>query len=286
MSRSNSTNRGKNRVEMTGKRFGRLTVTGYSHSDKRWQAHWNCRCDCGKALVVQGSCLRSGNSKSCGCLRDESRLIHGFFVGRKANKNHRLGSEYRTYLKMKERCYKEYCPQYKDYGGRGIKVCDRWIGRDGFVRFYADMGPKPSPAHTIERVNNNGNYEPGNCKWATRKEQARNSRGNRLITHNGKTQCMSAWAEEFGVTYATFQSRVSKGGVQFALRLGGRKGGRGGVYLREMTRLITYRGETRPLGTWARLFNLARGTLAKRLEKGMSVEKALNTPTRSRKWQK
>lgn len=112
---------------------------------------------------------------------------------------------------MKHRCYNQENEHYQRYGARGITVCDRWIGDDGYKNFESDMGPRPTPLHTIDRINNDGNYEPGNCHWATRKEQQRNTRWNVIVTINGRSQCLSAWAEESGIRRNTLEKRINKG---------------------------------------------------------------------------
>ena len=112
---------------------------------------------------------------------------------------------------MKHRCYSPKNVHYASYGGRGITVCDRWLGNNGYKNFEADMGPRLSAKHTIERKNNDGNYEPGNCVWASRKKQQRNRRGNHLLTIGGITKCMTEWAEENGLIFNTLQKRIRKG---------------------------------------------------------------------------
>jgi hypothetical protein len=121
-------------------------------------------------------------------------------------------SEHGTWKAMMQRCFDEAFPLYRYYGGRGIIVCERWRGPDGFASFLADMGPKPSPTYSLDRhPDQNGNYEPGNCRWATKREQARNRRDNVLLTLNGVTCCLMEWAEKLGVKYITLASRVRAG---------------------------------------------------------------------------
>ncbi len=110
---------------------------------------------------------------------------------------------------MLARCYDEHCAWYRRYGGRGIRVCERW--RASFAAFFDDMGPRPGHGYSIERIDNDGDYEPGNVRWATAREQARNTRRNRLITVGGRTQCVAAWAEERGVRPQLISTRLSRG---------------------------------------------------------------------------
>lgn len=121
---------------------------------------------------------------------------------------HPFHSIWRT---MKARCYSPTNPKYKDYGARGIKICDRWLGDGGYTNFETDMGPRPTPKHSIERKSNDGNYEPGNCVWATPKAQQRNRRGNRMVTISGVTKCMAEWVEISGLNFKTLQKRVDNG---------------------------------------------------------------------------
>jgi hypothetical protein len=112
---------------------------------------------------------------------------------------------------MNSRCNNPNNPQYHDYGGRGIRVCDRWGGDNGFANFIADIGRRPSNKHSIERIDNDGNYEPDNCRWATRSEQQRNRRVNRLLTYNGHTMCVAELADHLGISHAVIRSRLAQG---------------------------------------------------------------------------
>lgn len=157
-------------MDLVGKRFGGLIVVAKAPSRARGSVVWKCQCECGKRLEVYERNLRGGRSKSCGCARK-------YFKGRKsfAFKHGRIFTkEYYAWDNMKKRCYVRKHPKYSYYGARGIKVCSRW--RKSFKNFYADMGPKPRPSLTLDRRNNDGDYEPENCRWATMKQQARNRR--------------------------------------------------------------------------------------------------------------
>lgn len=163
-------------IDMKGRRIGRWSVIAESGRDRHAQALWLCRCDCGTESRVTGGRLRRGESQSCGCAKPAACAAANIKHGDSARG--RLTTEYRTWSNMIDRCERVSNKQFRDWGGRGIKVCPRW--RESFAAFLADMGRKPSPDHSIDRINNDGNYEPGNCRWATRLEQNRNKRPRRV----------------------------------------------------------------------------------------------------------
>lgn len=152
-------------IDLTGRKFGRLKVVDQAETIKQ-KIHWNCMCSCGNKKAINGHSLRKGLSKSCGCLQVESRYKHGM-----SNT-----SEFKTWASMLFRCLNKSDRKYKHYGGRGIKVCDRWLC--SFSNFYKDMGARPKNL-SIDRINNEGDYEPSNCRWATYKQQNNNTRRNK-----------------------------------------------------------------------------------------------------------
>lgn len=186
-------------IDLTGYKFNRLLVVEFA-GVKSKRVYWKCRCDCGKDVIVRSWSLKSGNTKSCGCLVSEGN-----------NKTHgmSLKAEYGVWLSMRNRCYNPSVKGYINYGGRGITVCPEW--RDSFDQFYKDMGKKPTPKHSIDRINNDGNYEPGNCRWATHRDQCNNRRGNISLKYNGKTQTPAQWGRELGISRATIIQRLSYG---------------------------------------------------------------------------
>lgn len=196
-----------NRADLTGRKFSRLKVDSRAGTSKHQKSLWNCTCDCGNHVVVDTSTLTQGNTKSCGCLRTDELQRRGFRkdIGTKT---------YRIWQAMLNRCRNKNVPHYCNYGGRGITVCDRWANYENFV---SDMGKCPEGDMSIDRIDNDGNYEPGNCRWATRKEQNRNKRGNRLITYDGETMILKEWAERLDIDQASLRERLEKWDLSRAL---------------------------------------------------------------------
>lgn len=194
-------------LEVAGHRYGRLFVLDDAGRNKHGQRLVRCRCDCGVETVKLLMTLRKGMTKSCGCFRRECGIARtspgGAMDGLKHGRHNT--SEYRTWHGMKDRCLNPASASFPFYGGRGIVVCKRW--RESFENFFADMGARPSPDHTIDRKRNGGPYSPSNCRWATRTQQQRNTRYNRMITIAGKTRCVAEWAELSGLSWSLIYNR-------------------------------------------------------------------------------
>lgn len=198
------------RRKLIGERFGRLIVI--SELEQRgFQRMLECKCDCGTVISVYMSNLvkRNGHTKSCGCLKIEiatNRLTKHGHVS-----NGKWSGEYHSWAHMVSRCTNPNVPAYKDYGGRGIIICDQWMGVNGFTTFLNDMGNKPSKDHSLDRYpDNNGNYEPSNCRWATEPQQQSNKRNNHWEEYNGERKIVNEWAKVLGVKQNIICKRLKK----------------------------------------------------------------------------
>lgn len=187
-------------IDITGQTFGRLTVLSLAGRSNA-EALWLCRCACGNTKEIRSYYLRSGTSKSCGCYQIENRITHGHTV------NNDDSRAYKSWENMIQRCTNPRHHYWLKYGGAGITVCERWRA---FENFLADMGNRPEET-TIDRIDNSGNYEPGNCRWAGRKQQQRNRSAVRSITWKGETLTMIEWSEKLHIRYSTLESRIRRG---------------------------------------------------------------------------
>lgn len=185
--------------DLTGQKFGRYEVICRADNSRTGITRWTCLCGCGKAKLVTGSSLANGTSQSCGCLIREKHTTHGLSLTR----------EYRIFMHMHRRCRSPLESGYENYGGRGIRVCDRW---SDFANFIADMGPKPSPRHSLDRIDGDGNYCPENCRWATPREQVQNRKCTLYIEHDGRRLTLQRWSEVYGLDYEALYWRYKKAG--------------------------------------------------------------------------
>jgi hypothetical protein len=185
------------RNKKIGQRFGRLIIVEFSHIDKHQKSNWYVMCDCGNKKIIQWQHMKRGSTQSCGCLHIEKHKTHGMT---------KTGT-YSSWAGMMARCLTPSSGSYKWYGARGIQVCERWRV---FENFLSDMGERPL-GMTIERKDNNGNYEANNCIWIKQKEQASNTRKNVFLNHKGLRLTLSQWARKLGIPRNTIKSRRHRG---------------------------------------------------------------------------
>lgn len=190
-------------IDVSGHVFGKLTVIGRAINDPRPGWRWLCACECGNKVTVTGGNLVTDRTKSCGCLK-------GIRAGNLRRTHGRSKTpEYAIWTTMIDRCENAQNKNYERYGGRGIRMCDSW--RNDFTNFYNDIGPRPSPKHTVERINNDGPYSAENCKWATRREQGNNTARNRFVLFRGQTKSISQWGRELSIEPSTLRCRLNSG---------------------------------------------------------------------------
>ena len=192
-----------NFIDLTGQIFSRLTVSKKAENIGQKTA-WFCICSCGSKLIVTSTHLKSGDTQSCGCYH------HDELISRNTTHNMSHSREFKSWAQAINRCTNKSSPDYANYGERGISVCSRWSGKNGFHNFYFDMGSRPKNT-SIERKNNYAGYSPGNCCWATRAEQNNNKRSNINLTYNGKTQTAKQWARELSIYPQTLYARLNRG---------------------------------------------------------------------------
>lgn len=188
-------------IDLTGKTFGNLTVIGFAERRGK-NYYWRCRCSCGNFKVINTSGLLNGSTLSCGCLNRTKHFKHGL-EGTKT---------YNTWLNIKQRCLNPNCKAYPNYGGRGITICDSW--KDNFENFYNYVSALPhfgEVGYTLDRIDNDGNYEPDNVKWSTKTEQARNKSNNVIVEYDGELMTLGAAAEKSGLNYKLLHNRYRHG---------------------------------------------------------------------------
>ena len=248
-------------ITLVGRRFGRLLVTGITTDTLLIQ----CACDCGVIRAMNKYSVSSGRAASCGCFRRE----HSSVMWRKHGKAESV--EFATWLKIRNRCNNTRDISYKNYGGRGITVCERW--EHSFENFYADMGDRQSNQYSIDRIDNNGNYEPSNCKWATRSEQAKNRR-QKHYEHAGKKLTLLEWSAKTGIARGVMYSRIRLGWpiARVISEPTGTKSPQ------NTAKLYKYKWKQLTLLQWARLLSIPIGSLKSRIRAGWSITRALSTP--------
>lgn len=198
-----------NFIDLTGQRFGKLTVIKREHNDKRGETRWLCKCDCGKETIVLSSHIRNYRIRSCGCLRLENQNN----IITQCNLNFEIYIRLKhIFSGMKRRCMNIKDKNYKNYGGRGIKICDEWLNKEkgmmNFCKWAINNGYEDNL--TIDRIDTNGNYEPDNCRWVSIKEQENNRRDNVFLKYKGKVKTLKQWAETTGISYNTVYSRYAR----------------------------------------------------------------------------
>jgi hypothetical protein len=190
-------------IDITGKKFHSLTAIEPVGKNASGTVIWKCACDCGVEIETAGGNLRAGRVTSCGCLLRKQRAKNATTHGRTGTKEHK------AWTSVIQRCQNQKNPGYSGYGGRGIEVCDRW--KNSFENFLTDMGEAPSKALSIDRIDNDKDYEPSNCKWSTRLEQQSNLRSNIYFAHDGLKLHLSEWARRLSISIKTVGTRRARG---------------------------------------------------------------------------
>lgn len=188
-----------------GKKYGRWTVVKFSHK-KKWRKFFICKCECGTTKTLDITSLRCGNSKSCGCLRNEKIKARSIKHGLSSSRLNRI------YRNMKTRCYNVNAPIYQHYGAKGIKICDEWLGKNGFDHFHEwSIKNGYTDNLTIDRKDSTGNYEPSNCRWVTPKVQANNINTNVYLEYKGECHTIAEWSDILDIKRTTISERKRKG---------------------------------------------------------------------------
>lgn len=254
------------KIDLTGQKFSRLTIIRFLYS-KKGKRYWECKCDCGRIEITNTDSLRSGKTKSCGCYAKER--------ARDANIKHNQNGTriYATYANMKQRCYYKKKSNYTNYGGRGIKLCNEWLGKDGFINFYNwAMANGYNDTLTIERIDVNGNYSPENCKWIPKDEQTKNKTNNIVIEIDGEKKILAEWCKELNLRYGFVHSRIQSGwDVKDAL-----------MKPKEKTGLFEYKGQKLTIKELSNICGLSPKTIKSRLDRKWSITRIINQPYKAR----
>lgn len=194
--------RGPEREDIIGRRFGRLTVVNFDHTDRHRNSYWICKCDCGNQTLATRGALISGNTTSCGCYNrervSESSTTHGMS----------RAPLYKVWRDMHTRCKNERSGEYHRYGGRGIDICNDWMSFENFRDWALDAGY--TNGLTLDRTDNDGSYSPENCRWVTWKTQGNNRSTNRIVEYNGYFHTITEWSEILGINYSTLRGRIDR----------------------------------------------------------------------------
>lgn len=248
----------KKRIDdLSGKKFNRLTVIERAMVRGARESRWICLCDCGKYTITGKHALVFGTTKSCGCWTKDRLTTHGMSKTR----------EYGSWHCMKQRCCSVDFKYYSYYGGRGIAFCHRWLS---FENFLEDMGPCPT-GHSLERIDNEDNYYPANCTWASKKRQQHNMRSNRNITYNGVTKCFAEWARDLGLNHSTLWYRLNKGlSIGEAASYSRHKKSNAPTY--------EHNGLVKTIAEWSVISGVSVSALHGRLKRGWSLQRAISVP--------
>lgn len=258
--------------DLSGQQYNGWTVL-YHVPCERKTSYWMCRCQCGKEKTVAQAHLTGGKSRNCGCVRRaKTGRIEGAATGMST---HPL---YSTWCSMITRCHNLSDDSYCIYGAKGITVCREW--RDSFNAFLEHVGDKPTPKHTLDRIDNSKGYEPGNVRWATMGEQLLNNSRTKYLTCDGKTQSMKEWSEELGIKYTTLRARIRQG---WPVKLALTEGVKPWKTPWKNAALITFNGKSQNVHEWACEIGMAWQVLQGRLDRKWSVERALTEPVHQRK---
>lgn len=248
--------------DLTGQNFGRLTVVSrVTQTGKVKGARWLCDCSCGRKKEIDSTHLLSGRVASCGCLQRELTIAR--FTQHSGSRT----PEYEAWQGMKARCYAPSNSKYPQYGGRGIRVCERWL--NSFAAFRADMGLRPSSAHSIDRIDVNGNYEPSNCRWALPQTQARNKQATAKTTLPSAIAPLIDVAEAQGIAYRTVWARRKRGEPE-------------SEWFRPVRQLHYIGGVGKTMAEWAIHFGLRPDTVRMRVHRGVPSEKWFEPLSRKR----
>lgn len=261
--------------DLTGKRFGSWTVLGPclegKYSNGRTVTRWECRCQCGYISWIASFNLGKCKDRCVKCrIKTHGHSAKNKFTSKEERKT------YSTWSSIKARCHRKSHPRYADWGGRGIKVCDRWL--NSYENFLSDMGVVSSMDLEIDRIDNDKGYEPGNCRWTTGTQNARNKRNSHRYEYDGMSKTLGEWGEAYGIHPGTLESRIrqSKWSMERALTT---------PTLEENKHIINEESHT--LSEWAIKYNIDKNLVRNRVYKlGWTLEKALTTPVRKKKKEK